>query len=342
MDAQAQSKRRSRSTGRVRIEDVARAAEVSAQTVSRFLRHPGQVGPAASARIAAAIREVGYVPNLVAGSLASNRTRVVAIIVPTLANPVHAQPVEGLGDALRADGYQVLVGTTDFRPEVEAALIAAFVGRRVEGIVITGGRLSAASRRVLRGAAIPVVQLWELPRVPFDMAVGTSNIDIGVCMARHFAERGYRRLAVIGHLRKSDTRSADRVTGFLAEAARKGLAPPHVMAVDRPMLIRDTSDLLAELRQAGSEAVFCTSAQLSVVLLLNARAAGIAVPGALAIAGLECDLSTVVNPTLTAVRVPAYDLGLQAGHLLLRRMAGESVAQRRIDTGFEFFARQST
>jgi DNA-binding LacI/PurR family transcriptional regulator len=114
------------------------------------------------------------------------------------------------------------------------------------------------------------------------------------------------------------------------------------MAVDRPMLIRDTSDLLAALRAAGAEAVFCTSAQLSVVLLLNARAACIAVPGELAIAGLESDLSTVVSPTLTAVRVPAYELGLQAGRLLLRRMAGETIAARCIDTGFEFIVRQST
>jgi LacI family gluconate utilization system Gnt-I transcriptional repressor len=334
--------RRSRGTGRVRIEDVARAADVSAQTVSRFLRHPDQVGPAASERIAAAIREVGYVPNLIAGSLASNRSRVVAIIVPTLANPIHAQPVEGLGDALRADGYQVLVGTTDFSGDVEEALVRAFVGRRVDGIVITGGRLSAASRTVLKAAAIPVVQLWELPRVPFDMAVGNSNIDIGACIARHFAERGYRRLAVIGHLQKSDTRSADRVTGFVAETKRLGLPDPVVMAVDRPMLIRNTTDLLAQLQHANVRAVFTTSAQLSVVLLLNARAAGIAVPGELAIAGLESDLSTVVSPTLTAVRVPAYDLGLQAGRLLLRRMAGEKVTQRRIDTGFEFIPREST
>jgi LacI family gluconate utilization system Gnt-I transcriptional repressor len=312
--------------------------------VSRFLRHPEQVGPAASARISAAIRGVGYVPNLIAGSLASNRSRIVAIIVPTLANPVHAQPVEGLGDALRKDGYQVLVGTTDFRPDVEEALIRAFIGRRVDGIVITGGRLSRASKTVLKAAAVPVVQLWELPRVPFDMAVGHSNIDVGACVARHFAERGYRRLAVIGHVQKSDTRSADRVTGFVAEARRLGLEAPLVMAVDRPMLIRDTTALLTALRggDAPVRAVFCTSGQLSVVLLLNARSMGIAVPGDLAIAGLESDLATVVSPALTAVRVPAYELGLQAGRLLLRRMAGEPIAQRRIDTGFEFIVRQSS
>ena len=334
--------RRSRGTGRVRIEDVARAAEVSAQTVSRFLRHPEKVGAAASARISAAIREVGYVPNLIAGSLASNRSRIVAIIVPTLANPVHAQPVEGLGDALRADGYQVLVGTTNFQQDVEDALVRAFVGRRVDGIVITGGRLSAASRTVLKAAATPVVQLWELPRVPFDMAVGVSNIDIGACMARHFFERGYQSLAAIGHAARTDTRSGDRVKGFVAEAQRLGLPVPLVIEPERPMLIRDATPLLETLRQEGVRAVFCSSGQLTVVLLLNAAAMGVAVPGALAIGGLESDLATVVSPALTTIRLPVYELGLQAGRMLLRRMAGEVVAQRRVDTGFELCVRQST
>lgn len=334
--------RRSRGTGRVRIEDVARAAGVSAQTVSRFLRAPAQVGPEASARIAAAIRAVGYVPNLVAGSLASNRSRVVAIIVPTLANPVHAQPVQGLGDVLRPQGYQVLVGTTDFDPDAEAALIRAFVGRRVDGLAVTSGGLAEASRQIIAAAALPVVQLWELPEHPFDMTVGLQNEAIGARMAAHFAERGRQRLAVIGHAETSDTRSARRVDGFLAEAGRLGLPAPLVLLPERPMLIRDATPLLDRLQAARVEAVFCTSGQLSVVLLLNARGRGIAVPDDLAIAGIDSDFATVVDPPLTAVQVPAYELGRQAGHLLLRRLAGETVSARAIDTGFTFIQRGST
>lgn len=334
--------RRSRGTGRVRIEDVAREAGVSAQTVSRFLRAPAQVGPEASARIEAAVRAVGYVPNLVAGSLASNRSRIVAIIVPTLANPVHAQPVQGLGDALRPHGYQVLVGTTDFQAETEAALIRAFVGRRVDGLAVTGGSFAEPSRQVLAAAGIPVVQLWELPEDPFDMTVGLSNDAIGVRVAAHFAAHGYRRLAVIGHAEASDTRSAGRVVGYCAEAARLGLAAPLVLLPERPMLIRDATPLLDQLVAADVDAVFCTSSQLSVVLLLNARSRGLAVPEDLAIAGIDSDFATVVAPAITAIRVPAYDVGLQAGRLLLRRLAGEAVPERRIDTGFTFIRRGST
>ncbi len=334
--------RRSRGTGRVRIEDVARAAEVSAQTVSRYLRQPGSVSEPMAVRIAQAIAGVGYVPNLIAGSLASNRSRIVAILVPTLANPVHSGPVEGLGEALRDEGYQVLVGTTDYRVELEDALIRAFAGRRVDGLVVTSGRISPASQAVLKAAAIPVVQLWELPRRPFDMAVGISNRAIGEAVARHFAERGYDRLAVIGHVEAADTRSSARVDGFLAEAGRLGLPAPFRKDIARPMLVHDATPLLAELRTAGVRAVFSTSAQLAVVMLLNAVAQGIAVPGELAIMGLHSPLAAVVRPTLSTVEVPATRFGLLAGRMLLRRMAGEPVEARVVDTGFTVSVRQSS
>ena len=336
--------RRSRGTGRVRIEDVARAASVSAQSVSRWLRDPGKLGPEIARRIAAAVRDVGYVPNLIAGSLASNRSHVVAILVPTLANPVHAGPVEGLSQALRPAGYQVLVGTTDYRPDTEEALIRAFVARRVDGLVLTGTALTPGARRILKAAAIPVVQLWELPASPFDMAVGMSNQAIGARVARHFAERGYRQLAAIGHAETSDTRSSGRVAGFVAECARLGLAPPRVLDVPRPMAVRDAVPLLVELRRGArpARAVFVTSGQLGVVLLLDARKLAIDVPGELAIVGFESPLATVVTPNLSAVRVPVHELGFKAGELLLRRMSGEAPIQRRVDTGFELIVRDSS
>jgi LacI family gluconate utilization system Gnt-I transcriptional repressor len=336
--------RRSRGTGRVRIEDVARAAGVSAQSVSRWLRDPTKLAQETGRRVAAAVRDVGYVPNLIAGSLASNRSHVVAILVPTLANPVHAGPVEGLSQALRPAGYQVLVGTTDYQPDTEEALIRAFVARRVDGLVLTGSHLTAGSRRILKAAGIPVVQLWELPASPFDMAVGMSNPAIGARVARHFAERGHRHLAVVGHAEPSDTRSAGRVSGFVAECARLGLTAPRVLEVPRPMAVRDAVPLLVELRRGArpARAVFCTSGQLGIVLLLDARKLAIDVPGELAIVGFETALATVVVPNLSAVRIPVHELGFKAGEMLLRRMAGEAPAQRRVDTGFELILRESS
>ncbi|MGG5823836.1 LacI family DNA-binding transcriptional regulator [Falsiroseomonas sp. HW251] len=337
--------RRSRGSGRVRIEDVAEAAGVSAQTVSRVLREPARVGVEARARVHAAIARIGYVPDLVAGALASNRSRVVAIVVPTLANALHAGSVEGLSDAVGPAGYQVLVGTTGYDRGREREVVRAFLGRRVDGLALAGGLLDEKADSLLRAARIPVVQLWELPDNPVDLAVGVDGMAVGASVARHLVGRGHRRLAVIGHAAASDTRSAARARGFLDTIAVLGLPTPRLLESARPWAMQDAAGLLGPLL-AGKQppsAVFCTGDQIAIGLLLGARRAGIAVPERLAIAGVgDSDLAALLTPSLTTVGIPRYRMGLEAGRMLLRRIAGEDVTPPCLDLGFELIVREST
>lgn len=337
--------RRSRSTGHVRIEDVARAAKVSAQTVSRYFRRPESVSAPTADKIRASVEATGYVPNLVAGSLASNRSRIIAVVVPTIAYPVHATQVQGLGDAVRAEGYQVLVGTTNYDRETEYRLVETFLGRRVDGIVLAGAILRPDTVRLLRGSRIPTVQIWELPDDPVDMAVGHSNYDIGRTVARHLLERGRRRLAVIAHAAESDTRAAARVRGFRDELAVAKVKPPTIIEVSRPNDMTATPDLLARLLRLRPkpDAVFCVNDPLAVGLVLACHRAGVRVPEDLAIAGVgDSDLAAMVTPAVTTVRIPRYELGQTAGAMLLERLAGTRPAQSVVDLGFKLVVRQST
>lgn len=326
------------------MEDVARAAGVSAQTVSRVLRTPDAVGGPVRARVQAAIAQVGYVPNLVAGALASNRSRVVAIVVPTLANSVHAAPVQGLSDALRSAAYEVLVGTTDYDRTRERALVRAFLGRRVDGLVIIGGSLDPEADAMLRAAALPTVQLWELPDNPVDMAAGVQNRAVGEAVARHLVVQGHRDLAVIGHEAAADTRSAARVAGFIQEAARHGLPPPLLLGAARPADLGAGAAHLHALLAARPvpRAVFCAGDQLAIGVILAAARAGVAVPRALAVVGVgDSDLAALVSPALTTVRMPRYEMGRTAGEMLLSRFAGEAVTPRCRDLGFSLIVRES-
>jgi LacI family gluconate utilization system Gnt-I transcriptional repressor len=326
------------------MEEVARAAGVSAQTVSRVLRTPDSVGPVVRARVTAAIAAVGYVPNLVAGALASNRSQVVAIVVPTLANSVHAAPVQGLSDALRGAAYEVLVGTTDYDRARERALVRAFLGRRVDGLVIIGGELDPQADAMLRAAGLPTVQLWELPDDPVDMAAGVHNAEVGVAVARHVAARGHQHLAVIGHAAAADTRSAARVAGFRREASRLGLPPPLLLTAERPADLAAGAAHLGALRTAWPrpQAVFCAGDQLAVGVIMAANRARVAVPDALAVVGVgDSDLAALVSPALTTVRMPRYEMGRTAGEMLLTRFAGERVEPRCRDLGFQLVLRES-
>jgi LacI family gluconate utilization system Gnt-I transcriptional repressor len=161
----------------MRMEDVARLAGVSAITVSRALRHPEKVANETRDRITSAIRTLGYVPNLTAASLASNRSGIIAAIIPTVTNSIFADTVQGMSDRLRREGYQLLLGNTGYSVEEESALVSAFLARRPDGIILTGARHTPTTREMLADANLPVVETWDLAVEPIDMMVGFSNFE---------------------------------------------------------------------------------------------------------------------------------------------------------------------
>ena len=127
-----------------RLVDVARVARLSPITVSRALREPGKVSPEARARVAAAVARTGYVPDLVAASLTSRRTRLVGLIVPTVTASIYAATVGGLTAELRAAGFETLIGDSGYSLEEEQKLVAAFVGRRADAIVLSSVEIGRA------------------------------------------------------------------------------------------------------------------------------------------------------------------------------------------------------
>ena len=151
----------------------------------------------------------------------------MAAIVPTISNQVFSETIEALTRTLAEGGYQLLLGQSAYRNRDEDALVEAFLGRRVDGLVLTGCGQSAALRTRLRRAGVPVVQTWDLPdgdgrtapRV-LDMAVGFSNVAAGGAAARHLIERGCRALGYVG---ADEERSRQRFDGYRAEIARAGL-----------------------------------------------------------------------------------------------------------------------
>ena len=127
-----------RGTGKVRIFDVAKIAGVSPITVSRAVNTPSQVSPETLRRVREAIDRTGYVPNMLAGSLASSRSRLVAAIVPSVTAPVFQETIGALADTLTEAGFQLMLGQSGYADSREDELLDAIIGRRPDGIVLTG------------------------------------------------------------------------------------------------------------------------------------------------------------------------------------------------------------
>ncbi|RYF31839.1 MAG: LacI family DNA-binding transcriptional regulator [Comamonadaceae bacterium] len=343
MNSEAAPPRRSRrGSGAVTLHDVAKLAGVAPITASRALNTPDRVSADVLEKVSDAVRRTGYVPNRLAGGLASARSRLVAAVVPTIAGPVFLQTVQSLTAALAESGYQLMLGQSGYAESREDALLEAIIGRRPDGIVLTGVMHSPAGRKRLLAAGIPVVETWDLTPTPIDMLVGFSHTEVGRSVANFLHGRGRRRLAVVAG---DDERSARRHGAFSDAARALGLAEVQVIVVPAPTTLKSGRAALTELlqRAAGVDAVFCSSDLLALGVLTEAQARGIAVPAALSIVGFgDLEFAADLHPALTTVRIDGTAIGRQAARFIVDRAEGREVGTAVVDIGFSIVARDST
>jgi LacI family gluconate utilization system Gnt-I transcriptional repressor len=335
-----------RSTNSVTLEDVARHAQVSPQTVSRSIRTPELVSEFTLERVRNSISETGYVPNLAASNLASNRSMTVAAIVPAVSASVFADALQGLEDVLAPEGYQLFIGSTSYRPGHEEELVRAFLGRRPDGIFIVGTAHSADTDHLLRESKVPVVEAWDLSEHPIDSVVGFSNSAAIRALVEFAHDKGYRHPAFAGSFQTGDFRALARRASFEAAVAEFFTDEP-VRVVDSGTSTVDYDTgrrLLLEARAAHPETdvLMFASDVFAAGAVLECARQGISVPGEIAITGFgDFEIGRHLVPTLTTVAVPNRQIGTIAGEMLLARMTGRSRDTSEIDLGFSVVARES-
>lgn len=328
-----------------RMQDVARRASVSAMTVSRALRAPSTVSEETRGRIARAVRDVGYVRNELAGGLrAFNRTKLVAAIVPSVRNSLFAATTQGMSDALRARGINLMLGDSHYSRDEETELINAFLAQRPSGMVLHDSVRSTRARKLLLKAGIPIVEVGDLTRSPLDMVVSFSNFGAGKAMTRHLIERGYRHIGFASLATSITARSAARLGGYkaaLRQAARQ-VDPALIIEVEGGFA--SGAAALVKLVDEGADAIFFAGDVLAVGAALECQRRGWAIPDRVAIASFDDhEIASQVSPPLTALKLPRYEIGRRAAELILERHDG--VKHRKpiiVDLGFEILAREST
>jgi LacI family gluconate utilization system Gnt-I transcriptional repressor len=263
-------------------------------------------------------------------------------VVPTISGPVFLETVQSLTEALAERGYQLMLGQGGYAASREDALLEAIIGRRPDGIVLTGIMHSAEGRRRLLGCGIPVVETWDLTPTPIDMLVGFSHADVGRAVAQFLHAKGRRRLAVIAG---DDERARRRCDAFGAAARALGLAEVPTVLVPAPTTLKGGRVALGTLLgMAGdTDAVFCSSDLLALGVMTEARVRGLRVPEQLAVIGFgDLDFASDLDPALSTVRINGAAIGRQAAQFIVERAEGREVPQRVIDIGFAIVERKST
>ena len=326
----------------VTMADVGRLAGVSQVTVSRALSSPSKVSAETLQRIHDAIARTGFVPNALAGALASSKSNLVAALVPSVTNVVYASMLHAFSEIMWGHGYQIMLSETGYDPEREEKAIATHLSRRPDAILLTGVRHSPAARRMLLNAGIPVVEIWDISETPIDRCVGFSHVDAAVAAADFALGAGYRHAATIT---AGDERAQRRRDAFALHFSKRSGNAVQQIDFDRSATLGLGREAVVQLLQQGLPArtvLFCSSDQFAHGALVEAGAQGLSVPGDLAVIGFgDQDFAAQTHPPLTTVRIDREALGQQAAQALLVGFAKSGPSNAVHDVGFEFIRRGS-
>ena len=205
------------------LRDVSEASGVSEMTVSRVLRNRGDVSEATRAKVLEAAKTLGYVPNKIAGALASQRVNLVAVIIPSMRNMVFPEVMAGISAVLEDTELQPVVGVTDYEPEKEERVLYEMLSWRPSGVIIAGVEHTEASKAMMQASGIPVVEIMDTDGNPIDTAVGISHRRAGREMAKAILRAGYQKIGFLGTKMPLDYRARKRFEGFTEALAKGGV-----------------------------------------------------------------------------------------------------------------------
>lgn len=336
------------------MRDVSRLAGVSQMTVSRVLAEPDRVTDITRKRVMEAIDQLGYVPDRVAGSLSSRRTNFVTVILPTLTNSNFADTVQGLAEALRPKGYELLIGYTMYSLSEEERIIRTMLERRPDAIVIAGTVHTKTATAMLLRAGIPIIEIWGKPDKPINHSVGFSNYEVGRAAARYLLSLGHHRIGAIGSrtdAESTDLRGERRLQGFSAVLREAGILEDLIVREGTaPVSYQHGALTISALleRVPDVEAVFAVSDVAAFGALMECQRRGIKVPQDLSIMGFgDFDIASQTVPSISTIRVDAGEIGRRTGQLLLELIDTNNAAQpdmtsTSLDIGFQLIERDTT
>jgi len=329
----------------VKLSDVAAQANVSVVTASRALRLPDLVTPATRAKVAAAVTALGYVPNPAAQALASARSKIIGVVIPSLTNQIFGDLLRGVMDGLDATDYTPQFVNTRYITTREEELLRIFSTQRPAGMIVSGIDQSTAARQLLRDMNCPVVQVMEASPDPIDMIVGCDQREAGREALRHLITKGYRRIGFLGA--RMDPRAQRRLAGYRDVMQAEGLSDGDrlVQTTPQPSSYSVGGHLLSDLlaRCPDIDAIFCNNDDVALGAMFECQRRGISVPGQMGIVGFnDLDVVSCSVPSITSIRTHRYQTGQTAVQMILADLRGETDHPRSLDAGFEVIARQST
>lgn len=314
------------------MADVAKAAGVSQTTVSHVLSGKRRVSPELTHAVRRAMQELGYTPSHAAQTLATGSTRMIALVVPDIANSFFAELTNGVESFARSAGYSVLLANTGFDHSEERSYLELLASRAVDGVVYAAGVPPGADELQRLLGVVPTVLVDEdIPGSGLDAIVSDNQLG-GHLVAQHLLELGHTRALIID-CPSAPTSDSERVAGFAAEWEATGGSFWRVSGDFRMESgIAAMGQGIPLVERHGITAVFATNDLMAFGALMVLRENGFDVPHAVSLVGFDNSFASVISvPSLTTVRQSVNEMGrLAVARLLERLKAPEAPAEKTI------------
>jgi LacI family transcriptional regulator len=310
-------------------------------TVSRVVNKRGPVSPELRARVELALSETGYVPNVVARNLRSQRTDTVALVMPDMTNPFFTSLAQGVEAAVREAGVTLLLANTDQNEDEEARVVQVLLQRQVDGLLIIPAGSCAETVRLCREHDVPLVVVDRRPELSGVNVVRADSEGGSHDLGGLLVDLGHRHMAVLTGPASVPT-AVDRVVGFSRALTDAGLPPPRVLHGD--FTIDSGREMaLAVLREDPPTAIYAANNFIAIGVLHGLQEAGVRVPEDVALVGMD-DLPApmVTFPFLTVAVQPALEIGRRAVGLFLDGLADPDIPALEVVLPTELVVRRSS
>ncbi|EAQ07634.1 LacI family DNA-binding transcriptional regulator [Yoonia sp. TsM2_T14_4] len=307
------------------LRDVSEASGVSEMTVSRVLRNKGDVSAATRQKVQDAAKRLGYVPNKIAGALASSRVNLVAVIIPSLGNMVFPEVLAGISEVLEDTDLQPVVGVTDYLPEKEEKVLFEMLSWRPSGVIIAGLEHSEASRAMLRQSGIPVVEIMDTDGDPIDACVGISHRRAGRKMAEEIIAAGYKKIGFMGTKMPLDHRARKRFEGFTRTLAKAGIEIADQEFYSGGSALAKGREMTAKMiaRSPDLDFLYYSNDMIGAGGLLYLLEQGVAIPDQIGLAAFNgVELLDGLPRQLATMDACRREIGVKAAQIIVARNQG--------------------
>jgi DNA-binding LacI/PurR family transcriptional regulator len=331
----------------VSLKDIAAELNVSVSTVSRALKNHPDISDEVTARVHALASEWHYSPNPLAMGLLKQQTKMIGVIVPDLVTYFYSSVISGIDQIAKENGYYIVIASSYESYEKEKECINNLLMSRVEGLIVCLAQDTcdyAHYDKIIENE-IPLVFFDRICRADEVPAVVNDNRDAARQLTVHFFEGGARRIAHIAgppHLNISK----ERLEGY-----RDGLRACHLLPKDE--MIEYTYLTVAEATEATRkllsapvkpDAILCVNDIVAFAAMKEIKRQGLKIPDDISLAGFTDEFhATFVDPTLTSVTHPTFEMGQEAGRLVLRQsMYGQKPIAAQIVLKTKMVIRESS